>query len=475
MDKTSANRSASRAGLRNTVRLRWRGDMGVDFPGRIEFVEKILMASLGFEAMDFFCIQMNSAARFVDVTFDSEDLFMTFWDRYKVYSMKAPVKDYAAESLWNRNFRIITVHMFNPYASDWDIEAFLGKYCDVLVSAVYQRDLLGIWNGKRQFKVLLRQDAKGFDGYRHPPANFSIGPNRGYLFYSGQPLYCRKCMSFGHTEMRCNQVRCRNCEELGHETKDCPFVKKCNICGSDEHLFRQCPQKKRSFAEVIREDQEKEPENEQQDGGEPRCGPADVSEAQEENVVVDKVISRGSGVQSELSRVPGQEEARQTVQEAEREEIEASREMLEEKVELNQETSKEEGWMDVDKKSGKRKKDSGNERKAAEQKLAKGKKAKEGEGIEHGNRFDGIQNLPDSDTELRSKPTESGTELGSELRSFLLSPASPCRSDLGLQSSDFNVEEFLDNAQLQQFNETTLALPILPAIQEEGMGSTSQA
>ncbi|MGH0182784.1 UNVERIFIED_CONTAM: hypothetical protein FKN15_011058 [Acipenser sinensis] len=163
--------------------------------------------------------------------------------------------------------------------------------------------------------------------------------------------------------------------------------------------------------EVIREDQEKEPENEQQDGGEPRCGPADVSEAQEENVVVDKVISRGSGVQSELSRVPGQEEARQTVQEAEREEIEASREMLEEKVELNQETSKEEGWMDVDKKSGKRKKDSGNEREAAEQKLAKGKKAKEGEGIEHGNRSSGAS----WGEEVKSQAREGIAAEGSQL------------------------------------------------------------
>lgn len=439
--------------------------MGMEFPGRIEFVKKILMECLGFEPMDFFCIQMNLVARFVDVSFDSEEHFLLFWDRYKLNSKKAPLKDYAAESLWNRNFRVVTVHMFNPYANDWDIKVFLEKYCDVMDDAVLQRDQLGIWNGKRQFKVLLRQDPKGYDGYKHPPANFSIGPNRGYLFYSGQPQYCRKCMSFGHTEVRCNKVRCRNCEGMGHETKDCLVTKKCNVCGSEEHLFRQCPHKTRSYAEVSRGE---EPEHEQQERGNQRGVLGDASEVEEraENEVENKETPSGSGSGPELSSEPDQEEAQQADQEVGREEMV---EITEDSTKLNQETDQEDGWMDVDKRSTKRKKEEGNESKVPDKVLSKGKKkAKEEVRIENKNRYEGLKNLPDSDVELKTISTESGSELGSEVGSMLLSPGSPLRVDFELQSKLLNIEEFLDQNQLQRFNETTLVLPGLSAIQEEG-------
>ncbi|MBN3280744.1 ZCHC3 protein, partial [Polyodon spathula] len=135
----------------------------------------------------------------------------------------------------------ITVHMFNPYISDFDIELFLSRYCKTVSGGLPVRDKHGIWTGKRQFRVILKPDKSSSDGFKHPPANFTIGPNRGYLFYSGQPQYCRKCGIFGHLAATCKNMVCRNCQGTDHETKDCDRIKKCSICNSEEHLFKQCP------------------------------------------------------------------------------------------------------------------------------------------------------------------------------------------------------------------------------------------
>lgn len=45
------------------------------------------------------------------------------------------------------------------------------------------KDALGIWTGKRQFRVLLREDESDHDGYRHPPASY-------YRCRQGLPHVC---------------------------------------------------------------------------------------------------------------------------------------------------------------------------------------------------------------------------------------------------------------------------------------------
>lgn len=172
-----------------------------------------------------------------------------------------PLSFYTMESLWHQDHRIVTVHMFNPYVSDYDIELFLFRYCYSVSGRVLIRDKNGIWTGKRQFRVNLKPDKESYDGFKHPPANFSIGPNRGYLFYSGQPQYCRKCGRFGHLAASCEDVICRNCQGSGHESKDCSVAKKCSICNSEEHLFKHCPMRQTTYADAVREEEltEEEP------------------------------------------------------------------------------------------------------------------------------------------------------------------------------------------------------------------------
>lgn len=54
------------------------------------------------------------------------------------------------------------------------------------------KNSLGIWTGKRQIRIKLEEDPTSEDGCRHQPPVFSIGVDRGYLVYAGQPLCCRK-------------------------------------------------------------------------------------------------------------------------------------------------------------------------------------------------------------------------------------------------------------------------------------------
>uniref|UniRef100_A0A673WIU9 CCHC-type domain-containing protein n=1 Tax=Salmo trutta TaxID=8032 RepID=A0A673WIU9_SALTR len=109
-------------------------------------------------------------------------------------------------------------------------------------------DSLGFWNGRRGFQALLREDPKGLGGYLHPPAMFSLGADRGTLFYARQPPFCRRCMAYGHTVASCSTRKCRFCGSGEHEARDCDEPKACHGCGSSAHLWRDCPARHRSYA-----------------------------------------------------------------------------------------------------------------------------------------------------------------------------------------------------------------------------------
>ncbi|MBN3312424.1 ZCHC3 protein, partial [Atractosteus spatula] len=134
----------------------------------------------------------------------------------------------------------ITVHTYNPYVPTELITAFLWRCVTVAGQPTEIRDSLGIWYGKSQFRVLLREDPEGVDGFQQPPARFNIGSDRGYLYYPRMLDFCKKCRQSGHKENTCDIVRCHNCNKDGHLAKNCQAAKTCDGCGAEGHLLRQC-------------------------------------------------------------------------------------------------------------------------------------------------------------------------------------------------------------------------------------------
>lgn len=246
----TANQPVHRAGLRATLRFRWKSDLE-PVPTREIFGKTLLLGLLKLKVSDVLCLQNNSQERSFDVTFVTNASCERVIEESRRLVGTKPLSGFEVISLDRPNFRIITIHLYNPYVPDQAVAVFLGRYAEILTAPRMLNDSLGFWTGKRQYQVLLNEDAGGFEGYAHPPAFFSIGADRGYLFYSRQPPFCRKCKSHGHVEGACGLVLCRFCLIVGHAAKDCPEPKTCNICASTEHLARSCPKAGSTEADTV--------------------------------------------------------------------------------------------------------------------------------------------------------------------------------------------------------------------------------
>ena len=211
----------------------------------------ILLGQLKLKVEDVYCLQTNMQERSFDLTLSSEGIADDVLRIARTRAGEKPFTDYEILNLDRPNFRIITVHMYNPYVTKEKIVAFLSEYGEVIPGHRKLMDQLGFWTGRTQFHVLLKADADGVEGLSHPPAFFSIAADRGFLFYSRQPPFCRRCKKHGHNEGACGFVWCQDCRAFGHETRDCPFPKKCHGCGKTGHLNKDCPERKRSYAEAV--------------------------------------------------------------------------------------------------------------------------------------------------------------------------------------------------------------------------------
>ncbi|KAK1802550.1 hypothetical protein P4O66_004202 [Electrophorus voltai] len=248
---TEPGLGAGGGGLLNTARFRWEnpGD-GTVFTERVLFIREVLFGALGLTPGDLICAQRNGPLGFYDVTLSTVENYRWFLDR-RVELQHHPVgKYYVVDPLWDGNRRVVTTHVFNPHVPTDLIRRFLQEYGTVHPGERKVWDELGIWNGRRQYKMSFREDGKG--GLVHPPALFAIDGNRGYLFYRDQPIFCRSCRGHGHKMEDCPELECLNCLEKGHLARDCRGPRRCRRCRSEGHLARSCPGSRTYAAAVVR-------------------------------------------------------------------------------------------------------------------------------------------------------------------------------------------------------------------------------
>ncbi|MBN3315210.1 ZCHC3 protein, partial [Atractosteus spatula] len=148
------------------------------------------------------------------------------------------LRDYEVLGCYNDNFRVVIVHLYDPFIGDDDVTAFLLRHVTVMGQPEKIMDSCNIWTGKRKYRVLLRSDARGAGGFHHPPALTHVGQapsilffgfQQGLLFYQNQPQFCRKCCNFGHHVAECRENVCTICDETGHVARECR-KKVCTLC-----------------------------------------------------------------------------------------------------------------------------------------------------------------------------------------------------------------------------------------------------
>ncbi|KAK3566631.1 hypothetical protein QTP86_001690 [Hemibagrus guttatus] len=245
--------------LRHSVRVQLQSDAPEDVRRRFGWdwvVLRLLRDLCKIQASKIFCLQDFTSAGFLDVTFSAFSDCSSFFDQCSRLPEEESLRGLRLVPLFAMDEVPVTVHLYNPFVADEDIRAFLGRYCSSVAAGERIRGRFGIWNGKRRFLARLKVDPSSPGGLLHPPGSFTIGPHRGYLHYPGQPLYCRRCGALGHTKERCMGRRCRSCGAEGHSAADCGAPKTCSLCGSEEHLYRYCPARKKTFASLFTEDPE---------------------------------------------------------------------------------------------------------------------------------------------------------------------------------------------------------------------------
>ncbi|ROI80145.1 Zinc finger CCHC domain-containing protein 3 [Anabarilius grahami] len=241
--------------LRNSVRVKVLGeaDRLVKQRFRREFLlMDVLKGVFNVAASSVFCLQDFAMVGFMDLTFfNLTDCvgFFESWGRKKHNLLEG----LQLQPLFAQDFLPLTIHLYNPYVEDSEVLTFLTRHCETVKGGERVRDRFGIWTGKRRYLVKLRMDPSRPGGLVHPPGSFSIGPNRGFLYYSGQPMYCRRCGGEGHVKADCEELRCRLCGAVDHVASGCSAPKHCSLCGKPDHLYRVCPLRSKSYASLLKE------------------------------------------------------------------------------------------------------------------------------------------------------------------------------------------------------------------------------
>lgn len=223
---------------RNAVRFELEGNLEMD---RLQFSRKILQEELGFLPVQLDYLFAFPGKRVFEVVFATFNLFEQCLERFRVKCVNNPRLDkISITPLSERDARTVTVIMYSEKVTTEDIQTWISNHCSVQ-KGIEMRDQDGVRTGARRFYVKLRREETNGQ-LRHLPSTIQLGAVRGHVFYQGQPKECRRCGSLGHLVADCNVTFCRNCKSANHATRDCDQARSCNLCGSNTHSFRGCPQ-----------------------------------------------------------------------------------------------------------------------------------------------------------------------------------------------------------------------------------------
>ncbi|XP_064413001.1 zinc finger CCHC domain-containing protein 3-like [Latimeria chalumnae] len=220
---------------RNVVRLYYVGKV---VPDREWFGKKCLIESLHFTALQVYALIHITGSRDFDISFRNGTYLDLFWSRYNEVKSNAVWEDFIIlKSSWN-NHRTITILFNNESVSETDILFWLNRQVTVTGELNPIHDVNGFWNAGYRVRVELDSIDNELI---HLPNTFSIGRDRGYIFYPGQPRNCHKCGASDHFSTRCTTVMCRKCGSTDHISRDCEAPLRCNLCYAEGHVYINCP------------------------------------------------------------------------------------------------------------------------------------------------------------------------------------------------------------------------------------------
>lgn len=148
--------------IKNTTRLYWEGSGEEEMPEREEFLQKFIIDLLKIESPGILGIQRNGKDKYLDVTMKDSILFQGFLEKFREKEGEHPLDKFRMQSLGRNNFLILTINMFDMNMEDEEVESFLRNHVIIISTARYRRDRFRVWNGQRQYQVLLNEDPAGF-------------------------------------------------------------------------------------------------------------------------------------------------------------------------------------------------------------------------------------------------------------------------------------------------------------------------
>ncbi|XP_064420090.1 zinc finger CCHC domain-containing protein 3-like [Latimeria chalumnae] len=220
---------------KNVVQLYYTGKI---IPDSESVGRTLLINSLHFSPLHIFAFIHIGGSREFDASFRNCVYLDLFWERYEKVKNNPEWLEFEVIKISQSDIRSITILFRNESVPASDIIYWLRRNCTLLdeLKPIYDRNYF--WTGGYTTRVQLRSSDKGLV---HLPNALTIGRDRGYLFYPGQPKVCHKCGSSKHLSSNCGQQRCTRCGKLGHIAWECGNVIVCNLCNAEGHSYVNCP------------------------------------------------------------------------------------------------------------------------------------------------------------------------------------------------------------------------------------------